>query len=94
MKVRWILVILITCTLNAQEAKAPAPRLKDSVALNLRTMQVQFLSMQQQLNQIQNQYAAALSTALKESDLDPEKYELDPNTLVVREKPVAKSDKK
>lgn len=91
-------ILLLGVSLYAQDAKVP--KLKDSVALELRTLQlqitnmnVQILQLQQQQAQVNNQYVAHLQTALKDSDLDDTKYELDAGTLVVKEKPQEKPKK-
>lgn len=112
MKVRYKLsmtfLIFLSSALYAQEAKAPKPKLTDSVALDLRTLReqiansnVQLLMLEKQYKAIQEQqtqlngtYAERLKSALKRSDLDETKYELDLNTLDIKEKPSAKSQDK
>jgi ABC-type phosphate transport system auxiliary subunit len=100
-----VTTIFLSSVLFAQEVKAP-PKLKDSIVASVRTLQLQIantnveiLRAQQQQAQWQNQITAELQTALKDSDIDAEKYELDPNTLTVKEKPargptVKKEEKK
>lgn len=110
MKVRHkitLTLIMFSSALYAQEAKAP--KLKDSVALELKTLQLQisndnvqalllekqYKTVQDNLIQLNGTYVGKLKTALKESDLDETKYQLDPNTLDIKEKPSAKpQDKK
>lgn len=111
MKVRHSMIIsavfVWAAMVQAQDVKAP--KLKDSVALELRTLreqiansnvqllllEKQYKSTQEQQAQLNGAYTGKLRTALKDSDLDETKYQLDSNTLDVKEKPVAKpQDKK
>lgn len=93
-------VVLTIHYLWAQESKAP-PKLKADVEISLRTLReriandnIQMLQIEKQYKQLQddvtaagNEYTAKYKAALKNSDLDDTKYELDANTLVVKEKP-------
>lgn len=85
----------------SQDKKPEAAKLKDSVALDIRTaqlavsnnqgqqlsLQLQFAQLQQQGNQLQQQLDAKMKTALKDSELDENKYMVDPSTLLPQEKP-------
>jgi hypothetical protein len=100
-----ISVVFIAAVLHAQEVKAP-PKLKDSVALELKSLQlkvaesnIQLLQLQQQFSRTQDEAQKAqallmekLHSALKDSGLDEKKYDLDPNTLEIKEH--AQPDKK
>lgn len=90
-------VFVVVLGLTAQEA----PQLKPEVSLAIVKIQLQrsegqtkLLVLQQQYQQTQEavkaadtQLAEKLSTALKDSGLDPNKYMVDPQTLSVRMKP-------
>jgi hypothetical protein len=91
--------IITTLTIQAQEVKAP--KLKDSIRADLRTLQlqisngnVQILQIQQQQTQLSAQFRALLDTAVKDSGLDEKKYTVDPNTLELQEKPHATEEGK
>ena len=94
-------VILITGMAFAQDKKADAPKLKDSVVANLRTLQLQqsqirarkaelqleYNQLMSQESQVNSQLAAAMGTALKNSDLDETTHTINPVTLEVTVKP-------
>jgi hypothetical protein len=94
-------VALVCFVIIASGQDKPAEtRLKDSVALEIKTQQVklseiqkQMLQMQIQFTQLQEQERQAnttllekLHTALKDSGIDENRYDLDPATLTVKAK--------
>jgi preprotein translocase subunit SecF len=93
------LTVLLLCYAIANGQDKPAEvKLKDSVALEIKTQQVKLseiqknmLQMQIQFTQLQEQERTTnqallekLHTALKDSGLDENRYDLDPTTLTVK----------
>jgi hypothetical protein len=92
-------VLGVILGLSAQEA----PHLKPDVALTIRTLQLQRSENQTRMLVLQQQYmdaqatvkdldgkiAAKVATALKESDIDPDKYNVDAQTLNVTPRPAS-----
>lgn len=86
MKTVLCLMLLVTTGVFAEDVQAP--KLKDEIALSIRSLQVQVLVLQEddkvkQYLSATNQLKAKYDSALKDSAIDPLKYQLDPLTLTV-----------